>query len=837
MVDFSRLRSQRKSQNTIYPEEIFLRLPKSAGLNDLWNGQAETLRLWFERRREKDIVIKLNTGGGKTLVGLLIAQSILNERQGPVIYLCPTTQLRDQILDQSQGYGIATVPYISGQDLPEEFLGGEAVMIATYPALFNGRSKFGVSMTSSRVIRLEGIILDDAHTAFSDIRERFTLTIDRTELPELYEEITALFRTDFTLQNRQGTYDDVVSGEEQTILEVPYVSWADRAEDVRRRLTEIAREKFPFVWPLIRDSFDQCHALISKDGFAVTPLYPQVSLFPSFSNCPHRVYMSATFADDSSIIRTFGADLKSVSNPISPVSLAGVGERMILAAELMPMSDGDSMNIAVRLARDIAKTAGVVILVPSIQLANNWEGIATKAVGEDVSLRIDALRNGKEKGPIVFPNRYDGIDLPSDSCRLLIVSGLPQGSNLYDLFRAAILEGSESLDSALAQRVEQGMGRGTRGSGDHCVVLLIGSDLVGWVSRKANLRLLTNTTQAQIIVGKDISTRIETFDLLSEPVNQCLRRASDWTEYHANALADATSQRLVDEDSLKIAAAERHFFAQFQGRNYIKASRIMERFTSENTDIEPKLKGWLYELAARAAHFSGDVEGREILQHKAYHLNKNLRRPDAQANYMPLVTPTKQALGIVDYVERYALAQGALVDFEQFTSFLVPTASSNQFEEALRKFGGMLGFAAERPEKESGLGPDVLWILDDTIILTIEVKSKKKPNNALNKEEHGQLLQAAEWVQNNYPRLDNLRVVVHPNRIATRSVSIGQSKALTLTKLAELVGSARILLKELVSEPLDRPSLEARCESRLRQLLLSPDQIVNHFLAPFTVSE
>ena len=57
-------------------------------------SQAQVLEEWFKRRNtDRDIVIKLNTGGGKTLVGLLIAQSILNEHHEPVIYLSPTVQL------------------------------------------------------------------------------------------------------------------------------------------------------------------------------------------------------------------------------------------------------------------------------------------------------------------------------------------------------------------------------------------------------------------------------------------------------------------------------------------------------------------------------------------------------------------------------------------------------------------------------------------------------------------------------------------------------------------------------------------------------------------------
>ena len=59
----------------INPREIFNALPKSPGINDLYASQAEVLDTWFARRTEKDFVVKLHTGGGKTLVALLMAQA------------------------------------------------------------------------------------------------------------------------------------------------------------------------------------------------------------------------------------------------------------------------------------------------------------------------------------------------------------------------------------------------------------------------------------------------------------------------------------------------------------------------------------------------------------------------------------------------------------------------------------------------------------------------------------------------------------------------------------------------------------------------------------------
>src|SRR5262245_15952280 len=98
MVDFKKLRTSGSQATVIDPIEIFRRLPKPAGINDLYTSQAHVLEDWFGRREDRDIVVKLHTGGGKTLVGLLIAQSTLSETQEPVIYLTPTVQLVEQTL-------------------------------------------------------------------------------------------------------------------------------------------------------------------------------------------------------------------------------------------------------------------------------------------------------------------------------------------------------------------------------------------------------------------------------------------------------------------------------------------------------------------------------------------------------------------------------------------------------------------------------------------------------------------------------------------------------------------------------------------------------------------
>jgi replicative superfamily II helicase len=168
-------------------DEFGIRPLKPAGINDLYASQAEVLDGWFGRRTEQDIVVKLHTGGGKTLVGLLMAQSVMNETGEPVIYLAPTRQLVLQVLGKSQEYGIAALTYVPKQPLPAEFYDGKAVLVGAYEALFNGRSKFGVRGSPQEIVKAGAIILDDAHVALGSVREAFTLNIPAKDHQDVYK--------------------------------------------------------------------------------------------------------------------------------------------------------------------------------------------------------------------------------------------------------------------------------------------------------------------------------------------------------------------------------------------------------------------------------------------------------------------------------------------------------------------------------------------------------------------------------------------------------------------------------------------------------------------------
>lgn len=90
------------------PREMFQALPqKAVQYKYLRDVQGEVLEKWSARRSERDFVLKMNTGAGKTVVGLLILRASLNEGIGPAVYIAPDGYLAKQALSEAKALGIA----------------------------------------------------------------------------------------------------------------------------------------------------------------------------------------------------------------------------------------------------------------------------------------------------------------------------------------------------------------------------------------------------------------------------------------------------------------------------------------------------------------------------------------------------------------------------------------------------------------------------------------------------------------------------------------------------------------------------------------------------------
>ncbi len=835
MVDFKKLREAKAKPKPINPRDIFNALPKPPGINDLYASQAEVLDAWFGRRNDNDIVVKLHTGGGKTLVALLMAQSVMNETGEPVLYLAPTNQLVEQVLAKSKEYGISAVPYTKGQPLSAEFHDGKSVLVGAYETLFNGRSKFGVRGSGQEVVKVGAIVLDDAHVALSSVREAFTLNISARDHKDVYTELADRFRPAFKEVGRGGSFADIINGKEFGVIEVPSWAWHRKLDEIQQYLSGEVDAVDAFVWRFLRDDLGVCHCLFSKSSVSITPQFPLVDMLPTFDDAGRRIYMSATIADDSEIVRTFGALQDAVASPVTSTSLAGVGERMILVPGLMKLGGAAIQPMVKNFATKLAEgKRGVVILSPSGTAAKEWTDIAEYAeTTKTVSAKVAAMQAGEAYGPLVLANRYDGIDLAGNACRFLVMDNLPQGTTNYDVFRMNVVADA-AVNSLLAQRIEQGIGRGTRGGADYCVIMLVGSKLVGWIGRKKNLDFLTASTRVQLKLGQEVSEAVKAANEVGETILKCLKRDPDWVGYHASELAEAAHAAPVDELALKVAALERRAFRLQRLGQYEKALAALEKLMDDEVlAADAQRRAWLAASAARIAYQMEDEAKGQKLQTTAFSVNNNHSPPRKRPNYVARPAPGKQSRGIVKRLAEYDQRAAILADFDEAMSDLVPQASAARYEDALANLGGFLGFDAERPEKVHGVGPDVLWRTEAAFDFVIEAKSEKDDENPLYKKDHAQLLEAEHWFKQAYPGRDAVRVSALPEAVADEKATPVGSFAFRLDEVTKVVSALRGVLVELVGAAGDHDALRERCEVALVKAKLKPAMIRDTFMKPF----
>jgi len=145
MIDFSKLGVAGKQTN-IFPRDIFMSLPAKNKLYEYPRDvQSDVWKQWFEKRNEKNCIIKMNTGSGKTVVGLLILKSCLHEGKGPAIYVVPDKFLVQQVTVEAQNLGIK----VTEDELDIDFLRNKAIMIVTIHRLVNGKSIFGMRQSGN----------------------------------------------------------------------------------------------------------------------------------------------------------------------------------------------------------------------------------------------------------------------------------------------------------------------------------------------------------------------------------------------------------------------------------------------------------------------------------------------------------------------------------------------------------------------------------------------------------------------------------------------------------------------------------------------------------------
>lgn len=85
------------------------------------------------------------------------------------------------------------------------------------------------------------------------------------------------------------------------------------------------------------------------------------------------------------------------------------------------------------------------------------------------------------------------------------MDSLPYFDSLADRYEEQACPNSELINKRIAQKIEQGIGRGVRGEKDYCAILIIGSELVRFMRSIATNKFFSPQTRKQIDIGIEIA--------------------------------------------------------------------------------------------------------------------------------------------------------------------------------------------------------------------------------------------------------------------------------------------------------------------------------------------
>jgi len=766
MVDFKKKLKKGDFDKKINPLEIYDTLDRKSITGPLRPVQKHILGNWFtDRYDDKDIILKLHTGEGKTLIGLLMLQSKLNNDKGPCLYLCPNKYLVQQVCAEAKKFGIPFCTISDGPDrhMPNEFLEGKKVLITNIQKLFNGYSIFGLDTNS---IPTGSVVLDDSHACIDSIRNSFSIKINHEN--ELYQSIKSLFEEELRNQG-EGSYLDIDNGDYNTILPIPYWSWIEKKSEVIQLLSSHSGDdEIKFAWPVIKNTIPSCQVIISGHEIEIVPYYIPVRSFGSFSKAKQRILMSATTQDDAFFIKGLGFSTEAVQNPLTFSDQKWSGEKMVLIPSLID-ENLDRELILEKLAKPLKKNYGVVSLVSSYKKTELYKHWGAKIAQGDIFEIINDLKKGEFTSTVVIVNRYDGIDLPDESCRILIVDSMPYFNSLSDRYEEQCRSTSDLINVKIAQRIEQGLGRSVRGEKDYTVIIIIGADLVKYVRSVRTNKFFSPQTIKQIDIGLEIAKMAQDelskdkdpFSVVVSLIKQSLQRDDGWKEFYKEEM-DKIESKPVANEIYNILKLEKEAEEAAIKDDFETACQKIQCLI-DCSALDENEKGWYLQLLARYKYFISKTDS-NMLQKSAFQANSYLLKPKDGISYKKIEYINENRIKrIKDWISDCKTYDELMLNVQSILSDFTFGCDSDKFENAVFEIGKLLGFISQRPCKEIRKGPDNLWGGVDNKYFLFECKSEvDEGREEINKSEAGQMNVHCGWFDTIYGNAFVKRVLIIP---------------------------------------------------------------------------
>ncbi|NET65039.1 MAG: DEAD/DEAH box helicase family protein [Moorea sp. SIO1G6] len=780
------------------PEALFRDI-KNKQSKGLLSHQADILRKYCqpENLNLSDIALQLPTGSGKTVVGLLIGEWRRSHFNEKVVYLCPTIQLVNQVVEQSLTiFGIKANAFTGERAkyapaIKAEYTNAETIAVTTYSGLFNTNTFFN---------NADIIILDDAHAAENYIAKYWSLSIDKRKHSTLFKALVSAMHDivpDAHYSRLISTSPDL--GDIQYVEKIP----TPFLHEILGEITEILDihikdiRELQYSWSVLRDHLFSCHIYSSYNSILIRPVLPPTRTHQPFSNPKQRIYMSATLGEGGELERLAGTE-EIVRLPVPDGwDQQGIGRRFFFFPE-RSLNEEDALNLAIDMTKETPRT---LIIVPNKITADQLQTQISTTTGYQI-FKTGELEKSKqhfiseEKAVAIVANRYDGIDLGGDECRLLIVKGLQKAINLQEKFLLTRMPASILFNDRVLTRIVQAVGRCTRSDNDYSAVVVLGSELNDFLLDPKKRKFLHPEIQAEIEYGNQQSKDIQASEFIDN-LQIFLKHKEEWNEAEKDIidLRDKLKQSQlpgIEKLQASVAHEVRYQNALWSGNFKQAVEECRSVLSSLSEDDVKGYRAFWYYLAGSAAWIaaqrgSASMEGlaRDFFRHAAsttngvswlYQLSSlNLEENNEnQADKLRLTC-------VIEGLESQFLKDGN-VNTKKFEAKVKAILDNLQrvkdtpedpkaFEKGHEKLGCLLGYKAGNSNGDAD--PDPWWIAHDDFCIVFEDHSTNNPGNSLGANKVRQAASHPNWVKQNISTLRKESEIIPVVITPCKSISNG----------------------------------------------------------------
>ena len=746
----------------------FLTSLGSVQFAELWPAQALVLQSYAEGFTDNsDVAIELPTGGGKTLIALLIAEAWRREGR-TVAILSANKTLARQLAEEADSLGIPRVVMEgSAASIPatrtRAFQRAEAVAVMNYWVYFN---------QNPVVDPADLLIMDDAHLMEECLHSLYSVEIEKIDHPDLFRELASELLARFP---EYSVLADALDDEAPATKPPELLSFIDQIA-VAARFTEIidaspalqADQDLAFRWHRLRGSLQDANIYLSSNSLWIRPyVYPLIAN-PHYDGARQRIYMSATIGIPGDLQRRLG--IRALTQiPVAPEHAEKTfGRRLIVLNRIDNEDLPERVTEVVRAALQVHPKS--VWLCSSKSNANKFQALFSTWLDENgfpnqptwvltpTGDEIDRFKES-QSGHLFVGGRFDGMDFAGDQCRLVVLTTLPRSINIQEEFISAYLRDSGFMKSRLNQRIVQAMGRCNRSENDYAVYVLADKRFATHFSRESNRVGIPKNIQAEIDIAQDSAeadlgqTVRDVRDFLGGNFERYDRNLATSLESLPPAQAIANVTDTSDNEVIG-------WTALFDSQNYVLAAQRFERCTDtarQDGLLEiSALHGWNWSKAVYLESMRGVPGARAralaILDQALHRGGRSawFNRMRTSLNRAWARPPANQHLLNENYGDALIQEFDLILEqvgatghrFERYYQAIEQNLTSlhhDEFLEGLKALGQLLAYSASRPRHQAAA--DCRWkgvFSNSRELVTFEAKIEHHPANNITPSDVGQ---------------------------------------------------------------------------------------------------